>query len=482
MKKTMISLIMSAVLMTGCSNQHKEDIIEASLSPTQTTVTDTAAVTTTVIMTTKPVYPTRTLDCVENVIITVPEYPDCPLDDLHFFASRREIEGREPTEYLQSVISYFNSIMTAENTKITELTNQNGIRIWKIIFGQGNTPTFYAAEKNHLYYFMEWKSDADRHIEDVLNEMQIDDSKLHYAYDPENDNNNDEDPYCYSQLSAEEKKIYDEIYQTLNPLTIPEHKTWSRNNVTEAEAERLQKSVDGINIDYEYEFSFLDRVTSFENGVFTVQSKIVIDSVPEEQVIKENLDGYRNICQKSDEIIAAMPKTLTRYGKYVYLARAVCDMTEYVNYIGNGPEPNYYWGRIRGAFEDGKTFCQGYGDAFAFLCRRAGLYCMCISGNGHKWNGIKLNNELYHFDVTWMDDGEWGYSEFYSHPFNSDEIAHEPHMKDFMIFTNYYPEWESTILKKGSIDWETELAGPVIAEPEFLEDDLELVEEENDLF
>ena len=478
MKRAVISLILCAMLLTGCSNQQKEVPTEANEAQTATTVSE-LVVTSTAVTTTKPVYPTRTLDCVENVTITVPEYPDCPLESLHFFDSRREIENREPKEYIQSVISQFDSIMTAQNTNVTELPNQNDIRIWKIV---GNARTFYAAAKHRLYYFMEWKGDAEYHIEDVLNEMQIDDSNLHYAYDPENDNNNDEAPYCYSQLSAEEKKTYDEIYQILNPLTVQEHKKWMRSNVTEAEAEQLQKIVDGINIDYEYEFSFLDRVTSFENGVFTVQAKIVIDTVPEEQVIKENLEGYRNICKKSDEIIAAMPKTLTRYGKYVYLARAVCDMTEYVNYIGNGPEPNYYWGRIRGAFEDGKTFCQGYGDAFAFLCRRAGLYCMCISGNGHKWNGIKLNNELYHFDTTWMDEGEWGYSVFYSHPFNSDEIGHQPHMKDFMIFTQYYPEWESTILKKGSIDWDTELAAPEIAGPEFLEDDFELAEEENDMF
>ena len=451
MKRTMISLILFAVLLTGCSNQNHSVTAESNPAYTQTTVTDTAAVTTTAITTRKPVYPTRTLDCVDNVTITVPEYPDCPLDALHFFDIRREIEGREPKEYILSVISYFYSIMTADNTKITELTNQHGVRIWRIVFGQGNTQTFYAAEKNHLYYFMEWKSDADHHIEDVLNEMQIDDSRLHYAYDPDNDKS-DDTAYCYSQLSAEDRKIYDEIYQKLNPRTAATNPTWSCSGCDESKCTRLQRIVDGIYIDHDAESSYIYYLTKTENDVFTVYLE-----KQEPQLEKEKQDGYKIACDKADTIISAMPTTLTRFGKYVYLAKAVCDMIVY-----DDSGEHYYSYRIRGAFEDGRTLCTGYADTYSFLCQRAGLFCMNLNGHEHAWNGIRLNNELYHFDTTWMDADEGGYLDRFSHPFCSDEPVHEPYMCDFSIMSNLYPEIYDMILQTGSINWEQELTAPAL--------------------
>lgn len=65
-----------------------------------------------------------------------------------------------------------------------------------------------------------------------------------------------------------------------------------------------------------------------------------------------------------------------------------------------------------GCLMNGKAVCEGYSKAFAMLCSKAGIPCINIMGdandeNGnvqsHMWNMVKLDNDWYHFDVTWDD-------------------------------------------------------------------------------
>lgn len=207
-----------------------------------------------------------------------------------------------------------------------------------------------------------------------------------------------------------------------------------------------------IAFDHDAESNYLYYLTKAENGVFTVSLE-----KQDQQLEKEKHDGYRIACEKCDAIIAAMPKTLTRYGKYVYLAKAICDMVAY-----DDSSLNYYSSRGRGAFEDGRTICTGYADAYSFLCQRAGLFCFNISGNEHAWNGIRLNNELYHCDTTWMDGNGEDYYDVFGHPFSSDESSHAQYMKWFNCITDFYPDMPNLIRNTGSIDWVKELTAPAI--------------------
>ena len=61
-----------------------------------------------------------------------------------------------------------------------------------------------------------------------------------------------------------------------------------------------------------------------------------------------------------------------------------------------------------GALVDGKAVCEGYANAFLYLCRVAQIECLSVKGdfngfNGtqaHMWTMVKLENEWYHIDVT----------------------------------------------------------------------------------
>ena len=54
----------------------------------------------------------------------------------------------------------------------------------------------------------------------------------------------------------------------------------------------------------------------------------------------------------------------------------------------------------------GKTFvCEGYAESFKLLCDRFGIPCVHVSGNGHAWNYMQMDNgKWYGVDVTWDDN------------------------------------------------------------------------------
>ena len=110
MKRITISVFLSALLLTGCSNQDQSN-------PIPETTTLSSESTTTTAETTKPEYPTRTINQIENVTVTVPELPDYPADSLQFIDCRREIEGREPQEYLQAYLKKSARIHTQKMQK-----------------------------------------------------------------------------------------------------------------------------------------------------------------------------------------------------------------------------------------------------------------------------------------------------------------------------------------------------------------------------
>lgn len=60
-----------------------------------------------------------------------------------------------------------------------------------------------------------------------------------------------------------------------------------------------------------------------------------------------------------------------------------------------------------GALIDGKAVCEGYAKAMAYLCNKAGIECMLVTGyaggDAHMWNMVKYNGNWYHIDATWDD-------------------------------------------------------------------------------
>lgn len=59
-----------------------------------------------------------------------------------------------------------------------------------------------------------------------------------------------------------------------------------------------------------------------------------------------------------------------------------------------------------GALVNGRALCQGYSQAMALLCSRAGIENCIVTGfagEEHMWNMVKMDTGWYHIDVTWDD-------------------------------------------------------------------------------
>lgn len=63
-----------------------------------------------------------------------------------------------------------------------------------------------------------------------------------------------------------------------------------------------------------------------------------------------------------------------------------------------------YANTIYGALVRGKALCEGYAKSFSYLCNKAGIENIIVTGStdtAHMWNMVKIDGNWYHIDVTW---------------------------------------------------------------------------------
>lgn len=64
----------------------------------------------------------------------------------------------------------------------------------------------------------------------------------------------------------------------------------------------------------------------------------------------------------------------------------------------------YEGGKLYGAFEKDTQICGNYSALVCALCKRVNLKANYIVDNNHAWNLVKINNQEYFVDSTWLDD------------------------------------------------------------------------------
>jgi hypothetical protein len=146
--------------------------------------------------------------------------------------------------------------------------------------------------------------------------------------------------------------------------------------------------------------------------------------------ISNGLNVFDKIC---DDIIAQMPADASAYDKYFYLASALSNHVEYDHTLDQPANYTPY------CIVTGNGICQGYAQAYQYLCMKADLWCKVVSGasNGesHAWNTVMINNGIYHVDVTWADEqgepGSTGWMNYFM--LNEEQI-----LQDHEIFAQSY--------------------------------------------
>ena len=163
---------------------------------------------------------------------------------------------------------------------------------------------------------------------------------------------------------------------------------------------------------------------------------------------KQAQEQHKALRAAASRIIGSLPSGMTDSEKVRYFHDYIIKNCEYSKEGGNSSYTAY------GCLVEGKAVCEGYAMALDYLCEKAGIYSLLISGEStsssgqkltHIWNKIQLDNKWYNFDVTWDDPvssfgPDYVRYDYYAVP---DKQLERTHTTDKNRF-GYYPEaWAS---------------------------------------
>ncbi len=123
-----------------------------------------------------------------------------------------------------------------------------------------------------------------------------------------------------------------------------------------------------------------------------------------EKLFNEFIQTYNDQTLEAERILSSLVYDGTEYGKAWSIAKWLIDNVEYDHYYDDITSEAY---STYSAIIKKKTVCAGYAKGYDFLCKKAGLDVIYVTGFSgemlHAWNMIRIGGEWYHIDVTWMD-------------------------------------------------------------------------------
>lgn len=204
--------------------------------------------------------------------------------------------------------------------------------------------------------------------------------------------------YYYSSLSADEKIEYTKIYNAYMSKT---------DFTVNVQADQLDRMINCVLYDNP-EIFWVDSSYSFSKS----PSGIFVEPVfrfSDEEIEKMKIETDAQV----NRIVALAGSGVSDFGKEKFFHDYICKNTVYDLSTYEDFGDSAY-----SALVDGKAICEGYARALKMLLDACGIYSYLVIGNtendegeteGHMWNVVSVDGELYHVDVTWDDsDGELG--------------------------------------------------------------------------
>lgn len=209
--------------------------------------------------------------------------------------------------------------------------------------------------------------------------------------------------YYFSRLSDQEKKIYREIYDC-----------WvTGNSVAEIDLPGLDFTLpSGMELHTLVTFIVDENPHLFhlETSHFMYRrrgSRIMIEAANVYKT-EEYREIYNKLLARVEQIKKQAAQYHTDYEKFSYLHDFLAE-----NVIYDQGTPDARSQReshtIVGALLKNACVCDGYARAYRLLCDQLHLSCIVAIGDStamgnegpHAWNFVKIDNKVYHVDVTW---------------------------------------------------------------------------------
>lgn len=113
---------------------------------------------------------------------------------------------------------------------------------------------------------------------------------------------------------------------------------------------------------------------------------------------------YEAVTAKAEEILSEITYDGTEADLAYKIAQWLVENVVYFSDVGVSDNPKC--NTSYGALINNLAVCDGYAKAYDFLCKKAGLESIYITGERdgwwHAWNMVKIDGKWFHFDTTWM--------------------------------------------------------------------------------
>ena len=195
--------------------------------------------------------------------------------------------------------------------------------------------------------------------------------------------------YAYSTLTADEKKLYDEIVDGVENL---------RYKICDEDAYSLEEwtKVYGLVFTQEPQLFYMGSKVKVGKLFYTTKDTAVINEM------QKSIDAV------ADKLVKEAAGKSTTFEKLkVFHDFLVLNSTFVLNDDeGVGYNATIY--NALGSEAQNNVQCAGYAKAIQYLCDKSGINCMIVTGETnkgttHAWNIVDVDGVWYNLDVTWDD-------------------------------------------------------------------------------
>lgn len=214
--------------------------------------------------------------------------------------------------------------------------------------------------------------------------------------------------YAYDQLAAGVEACAESItvYNGTDPITFAEFKV----------------ALDAYTRDYAHHFWL------GSNYRYGSNSETVVYILPTYTMTGTELEAAKaSFEHRVTDILSGITGSMTEYEKALYLHDKLADL---ITYEATAQAHNVY-----GALVEGKAVCEGYSEALQYLLQRVGMQSFLAIGasinpatntaENHEWNYVRIDGNYYHVDLTWDDQDDDLYHDYFN---QTDAVIQEDHV------------------------------------------------------
>ncbi len=204
--------------------------------------------------------------------------------------------------------------------------------------------------------------------------------------------------YFYDQMSSAGQALYNSMYTVCQSLSTDFVTQLPATCVIDAASCSIPTSeVNDIFTAFYYsnpQFFFLDNAYSYTYYGNTVTS--VSPMVNPNFLMGQDRRTYSN---EINRVTASWMTAITANSSVLKRQEIIYkNLSDLITYTSTSRDQS-----IAGALVDHACVCNGYALAAEYFCNAAGIECITVISVDHAWNLIKLYNNWYEFDVTWID-------------------------------------------------------------------------------